>query len=162
MSDAVLVAAASRHGATLEIAEAIARGLERRGVNALAVPAEKVDDLGGYRALVLGSAVYMGHWLDAAVQLAERSSADGCPVWLFSSGPIGSSDPLPHEDAVNVAPLMERTSARGHQVFTGKIDKAQLGFRERAVVAALRVPDGDFRDWDAIDAWTGEIAQALR
>jgi hypothetical protein len=28
-------------------------------------------------------------------------------------------------------------------------------------VVALRVPDGDFRDWSAIEAWAAEIAEAL-
>jgi menaquinone-dependent protoporphyrinogen oxidase len=31
----------------------------------------------------------------------------------------------------------------------------------RAIVAALRVPVGDYRDWSAIQAWADEIADAL-
>jgi len=158
----VLVSAASRHGATREIAEAIAEGLERRGVQARAAPAEDVGELEGYDAVVLGSAVYMGHWLEPAVRLAEAlAQAGGRPVWLFSSGPIGSPDPLPHDEAVDVARLVEATSAREHRVFSGKLDRKLLKFRERAVVAALHVQEGDFRDWDAIDAWAAEIAESL-
>lgn len=158
----VLVSAASRHGATREIAEAIAMGLQRRGVQARALPPGDVGELERYDALVVGSAVYMDHWLEPAVRLAEAAAQAGRgPIWLFSSGPIGSPDSLPHDDAVDVALLLEATSAREHRVFPGRIDRRLLGFRERAVVAALHVQEGDFRDWAAIDAWAGEIAAAL-
>ena len=30
------------------------------------------------------------------------------------------------------------------------------------LMAALHVQEGDFRDWHAIDAWAGEIANALQ
>jgi ATPase subunit of ABC transporter with duplicated ATPase domains len=49
-------AAASKHGATLEIAEAIARVLAEQGVSAELVPIDEVSDLGRYDAVVLGSA----------------------------------------------------------------------------------------------------------
>jgi menaquinone-dependent protoporphyrinogen oxidase len=159
----VLVTAASRHGATHEIAEAIGRGLVQRGVTARVVPAEDVRGIEGFDAFVFGSAVYMGHWLSPVLQLIEENDlSDGRRIWLFSSGPIGSPDPMPHEEAVDVTDLMERTDAREHKDFAGKIDKHALGFRERALVAALRVPEGDFRDWDAIDAWSAEIADAIQ
>jgi len=47
-------------------------------------------------------------------------------------------------------------------VFAAKLDKSKLSFPERALVFAFRAADGDFRDWDAIAAWAGEIADALR
>lgn len=159
----ILVSAATKHGATLEIAEAIARGLERRGIAAQARDAATVQSLDGFDALVIGSAVYAGHWLGPARELVERHFPDaaGRPVWLFSSGPVGEPDPEPEGDPVDVATLVEATSARAHRVFAGRIDRGRLGFAERAIVRALRAPDGDFRDWDAIDAFAGDIAAAV-
>jgi menaquinone-dependent protoporphyrinogen oxidase len=61
----------------------------------------------------------------------------------------------------NVAELLDRTRAREHRVFAGKLDKHALGFAEKAVVLALRAPVGDFRDWAAIEAWAGTIADTL-
>jgi hypothetical protein len=43
---------------------------------------------------------------------------------------------------------MQATKARGHRVFAGKLVKKQLSFPDRAIAAALRVPEGDFRDWE--------------
>ena len=46
-------------------------------------------------------------------------------------------------------------------VAAGKLVRKQLAFPERAIVSALRVPDGDFRDSAAITEWAGAIATAL-
>lgn len=160
----VLVTAASRHGATHEIAEAIARGLASRGVDADATPAEELAALDGYDAFVIGSAVYVGRWLDAARELVEehRGTLRRSPVWLFSSGPLGPPEALkPEGDPVDVAGLMDALEANDHRVFAGRLDKKLLGFGEKAIAIAVRAPEGDFRDWDAIDAFAGEIAAHL-
>lgn len=160
----VLVSAASRHGSTREIAERIA------GVVRKALPGDAVIDVcaaaqitapTGYDAVVLGSAVYMGRWLEdarlAAVRIAARAPQS---VWLFSSGPVGEP-PKPDEDPVDVPGIVAATNARGHRLFAGRLDRHRLGFAEKAMVLALRVPDGDFRDWDTIDAWARQIAAEL-
>jgi menaquinone-dependent protoporphyrinogen oxidase len=41
------------------------------------------------------------------------------------------------------------------------LERKRLGFAERAMVRALRAPDGDDRDWDEIRAWANGIAVAL-
>ena len=82
------------------------------------------------------------------------------PVWLFSSGPVGDP-PKPEEDPVDVAEVLAATRAREHRVFAGKLVRKQLAFPERAIVSALRVPEGDFRDWAGITEWAGAIATAL-
>ena len=37
-----------------------------------------------------------------------------------------------------------------------------LGFAERAMVAAVKVPEGDFRPWVEIEAWATGIARTLQ
>jgi menaquinone-dependent protoporphyrinogen oxidase len=123
-----------------------------------------VTDLSGYDAFVLGSGVYLGQWLKAARELVGAHAAElaARPTWLFSSGPVG--DPLrPSEDStVDVEEIVERSGAREHRLFAGKLDKRRLGFRDRAVATALRAAEGDFRDWDEVDAWAARVAQALK
>jgi menaquinone-dependent protoporphyrinogen oxidase len=158
----VLVAYASKHGATAEIADALAEELTRRGVQAEAKAADDVKSLDGYDAVVLGSAVYMGQWLKAARELAEShpEALGGMPVWLFSSGPLGPPEELkPEGDPVDVADLTKKTGAVEHRVFAGKLDKKKLGFGERAMVRAVHAPEGDFRDWQAISGFAAEIAE---
>jgi menaquinone-dependent protoporphyrinogen oxidase len=159
----VLVTAASRHGSTAEMAEAVGRTLRQRGLDVDVRPAADVAAVDGYEAGVLGSAVYMGHWLEAARQLAESETRAlrGRPVWLFSSGPVGDP-PKPDEQPVDTGAAIAATGAREHRLFNGNLDPSRLGFAERAMVRAVRAQTGDFRDWAEIAAWAGEIADALR
>ena len=159
----VLVTAASKHGATGEIAQAIGDALRDQGLDATVLEPEHVDAVDDYDAVVLGSAVYAGHWLKPARKLVARCGSGLAvrPVWLFSSGPIGDP-PKPEEDPVDVAELLAATGAREHRVFAGKLVRKQLAFPERAIVSALRVPEGDFRDWAGISGWAVGIATALR
>jgi len=159
----VLVSAGSKHGATAEIAEAIGNTLAGRGFDVNVAKPEEVTDVVGYQAIVLGSAVYAGHWTDPAKDLAQRV-ADTNPkpaVWLFSSGPVGDP-PKPEEDPVDVTEVIKAISAREHRVFAGKIDRSKLSFGEKAIMIAVRAPEGDFRDWDEITTWADSIADNLQ
>lgn len=160
----VLVTAASRHGATHEIADAIAAGLARRGVGAEARHAEELAELDGYDAYVIGSAVYVGRWLAAARDLVEnhRERLVARPVWMFSSGPLGPPEALkPEGDPVDAEDMVQAAGAVAHRVFAGRLDRSLLGLGEKAVVVAVRAPEGDFRDWEAIDGYAAEIARQL-
>jgi menaquinone-dependent protoporphyrinogen oxidase len=159
----VLVSAATKYGATAEIAQAIGDVLRDRGLDSAVVPPEQVEGVDGYDAVVLGSAVYAGHWLKPARELAGRLGGELAkrPVWLFSSGPVGNP-PKPQEDPVDVAEVLAATGAREHRVLAGKLVRKQLSFPERAIVSALRVPDGDFRDWTEVRRWAAGIAEALQ
>jgi len=145
----VLVTAASKYGSTQEIAEAIGATLRERGLEAAALPADRVDGVDGYDAVVIGSGVYAGHWLGPAKDLVDRVAGQLVerPVWLFSSGPIGDP-PKPTEDPVDVAAVLRITRAKDHRVFAGKLVKRHLSFGERAIVMAVRAPEGDYRDWE--------------
>ena len=157
--------AASRHGATAEIAAELAHAIEESdagraaGLSAVPMPADQRPDPTAFDAVVVGSAVYAGLWLDPAREYAT-AHADVLrtrPVWLFSSGPIGDP-PFPADEPHEVAALTHLTGARGHMTFPGKLDKTLLGFGERAMATALRAPVGDFRDWDAVRSWGEELA----
>ena len=164
MEPKVLVTAATRHGATQEIAQAIAAGLCERSVDAEARPMDEVNSLERYDAVVLGSAVYMGRWLSEARRFAQvhASSLSSLPVWLFSSGPVGPrSRPVPPGEAADVPVLLRLTRAVGHRTFAGRLDMKQLHFTERAMARTIHAPDGDVRDWEAIDRFAGDIAEAL-
>ena len=75
---------------------------------------------------------------------------------------MGSPDPKPVGDPIGIAELVSAVRARGHRTFAGRLDRRQLGLGETLVVGAVRAPDGDFRDWDAIAAWGLEIAAELQ
>ncbi len=167
MAKRVLVAYASKYGATAQIAERIGDVLRDAGLDADVQPANRVRDLSPYAAVVLGSAVYAGSWLKPAanfLQTNEQALAER-PVWLFSSGPTGEGDPvellkgwrLPQA----LQPVANRIRPRDVAVFHGAIDMSRLSFPERLLVRGIKAAVGDFRDWDAIATWAAGIAEAL-
>ena len=109
--------------------------------------------LDGYDAVIIGSAVYMGHWLDPAKELVNRFRAALAdrPVWLFSSGRVGKpSSKLAQsmdQDPVDLPGMVEATGARDHRRFAGKLDRKHLSLPQRAALLVFRDLEGDFRDW---------------
>jgi menaquinone-dependent protoporphyrinogen oxidase len=158
----VLVAYATKHGSTEQIAETIGRELRLRGLAADVRSVEEIESVGCYESVVLGSAVYVGHWLSNARAFAREHAAELAerPTWLFSSGPVGH--PLrPTDDAVQIDDIVEATLAKEHRIFPGNLDRSRLSRCEWAVVFALRVKEGDYRNEDEVSAWARTIAASL-
>jgi menaquinone-dependent protoporphyrinogen oxidase len=162
MTAHVLIATASRHGSTLDIADEIARTLMGRGCEVVQQPAGEADGVKQFDAVIVGSAVYMGRWLPPSIAFVTRNGDELAqrPVWLFSSGPIGDP-PLPDKDPEGIDELIARCGARGHRVFPGRLDPDRLGMGERFIVGMLRAPKGDYRDFPAVGAWANEICDEI-
>ena len=72
MDKVVLVAYATKHGATKAIAEKIADELRSAGLKTDISNVKDAGDPSNYDALVLGSAVYIGGWRKEAVKFVEQ------------------------------------------------------------------------------------------
>ncbi|NJD27443.1 MAG: flavodoxin [Chloroflexi bacterium] len=158
----VLVTVASKHGGSDGIGDAIAGTLRNAGLIVDVVAPKALFDIEPYDAVVGGSAVYVGRWLEPARAFVIRHSAALLrrPVWLFSSGPLGQV-PGPVESATDVPKLLELSGAREHRIFAGRLDPSALGIGERTIVRVVKAPCGDFRNWDEIGAWAHSIAEAI-
>ena len=161
---AVLIVYASKHGSTQGIAEHIAEKLRQLGKQAVARPVDAVEDPSSYDALVIGSAIYYGSWMKEATEWVRRSRAVLVqrPVWLFSSGPLGTEVKDAEEQPKEIAEFQQAIRPRDQRIFFGALDHSHLPFAERMIVKAVRAPEGDFRDWEAIEAWAASIARDLR
>ncbi len=159
----VLVAYASKHGSTEGIAQAIADRLRELGEPVEVCSVGEVVDLAEFRAVVLGSAVYAGSWMKEAVEFVHRSAEALAerPVWLFSSGPLGTDVEDEEEQPRQLEEIAGIVGPIDHRMFFGALDRSKLGFGERMIVKAVKAPDGDFRDWDAIRDWADGIAREL-
>jgi menaquinone-dependent protoporphyrinogen oxidase len=164
----VLVTYATRSGSTTEIAEKIAEVLRSKGENVTIQPVAGVTDLNPYNAVVLGSAVYMGHWMKDAVEFLEKheDALSTRLVWIFSSGPTGPGDAVERMHGWRFPEaqqaIADRIKPLDTVLFHGNIDIGNLNFGEKIMIRALGAPTGDFRDWNAITAWAEGIAQVLR
>jgi menaquinone-dependent protoporphyrinogen oxidase len=165
----VLVAYATKHGTTAEIAASIARALRDTGVEVDLRPVEDVHGMAGYDAAIVGSAVYMGRWQRPALDLLMRFGTElrSRPTWLFSSGPIGGTvaadsvvaRAIASPDGVaapaGIDDLARRIGARGHATFPGRIGADMTGLLERWM------PRGDWRDVGAVRGWARKVGAQL-
>jgi len=170
----VLIAYTSRYGATQGIAERIAVVLRREGMEAVVQPAQHADDPVGYDAVVIGSAAYFFHWMKPSAQFVRSHSGALAkrPVWLFSSGPLGSEandaqgqDLRAITTPKEIAEFRNTIRPRDHRVFFGTMNPEKLSFTHRLVLKLpvnrdnAIFPLGDFRDWNEIEGWATAIAK---
>lgn len=170
----VLVAYASKYGATQGIAERIGDRLNASGQKADVRSVKTAVDLAGYDAFVIGSAAYIGSWLKGAAEFVRKNQAilAGKPVWLFSSGPLGTAtkdakgqDVLVSTEPKEFAEFATSIKPRGLRVFYGALDPSKLRGTHRLFnlmpAASKLLIEGDVRDWKAIDTWAESIAHEL-
>jgi menaquinone-dependent protoporphyrinogen oxidase len=163
----VLVAYASRRGSTREVAGRIAARLGAQGYGVHVDPLLGRAEVHRFEAVVLGSAVYGGHWEDEAVGFVRRNAAAlaGRPLWTFSVGWLAHHRGLLRKeswaDAKGLAELDRLLPARDHRFFAGALSPVELPVGRRTAFRLAGGRYGDFRDWAAIDAWTDDIARQL-
>jgi menaquinone-dependent protoporphyrinogen oxidase len=164
----VLVAYGSHLGSTAAIAERVGAILRDAGLTVSVQPAGGAGPVEDYGACIVAGGTYAGHWHPDAVAFVRRHAERlaTCPTWFFSSGPLGATGGAadPH-DPVEMAELASLVHARSHAIFAGAHDRSavessELGRIEK-FVAKRFIPDGDWRDWNAIEAWARAIAHEL-
>lgn len=169
MKTRVLVAYASVCGSTAEVAEEAAHVLEEQGADVLVCDVDDVTTLDGYGAVVLGTAIRMGRPVKPMRLFLKRHAHEivRLPNAVFSVGatPKDRTPDAIAEAARFVAPMVAEVAPVSVALFAGKLDPTTLPFPWRALVrradSGARLRAGDWRDWEAIDAWVREIASQL-
>jgi menaquinone-dependent protoporphyrinogen oxidase len=158
----ILVVYATKYGSTREVAESVAAGLAEHGLQTEFCEAKAAATLEGYDAVVLGSGIYVGRLHKDAQRFLRRHRATlaELPFFVFGMGPGDLEPEHVEESRAQVGKSLEQVpelQPRSVAIFGGVVDPAKLPFPLRRVVPAM-----DARDWDAIHAWTGEVAAAVR
>ena len=149
----VLVAYASKHGSTQEVAEAIAATIQGHDVDVDIRPAPTVGrSIGDPELVVLGAPLYSGRWHRDAHRFLKRHRSElmSVPVAVFGMGP---RDP----------------SEEAWQRARGQLDRAlaKRGWLRPVAVAVFGgvdpteregKPKRDLRNWDEIRAWALQVA----
>jgi menaquinone-dependent protoporphyrinogen oxidase len=158
----VLVVYGSARGGTEGLAEMVGAELRSAGLDADVVAANKVHSLAGYDAVIVGGALYAFRWHRAARRFAKRQSGQlrRLPTYFFSSGPLDDSALSKEIPPVKgVKALMQRTGARGHVTFGGRLSPDAKGFPASAMA---KKQAGDWRDRDHVRRWTQGVAEQIR
>jgi menaquinone-dependent protoporphyrinogen oxidase len=157
MTPTVLVAYATKHGSTREVAEAVAKRLNSYGIATFVRPAAQVTELEGYESVVLGSAIYMGRLHPDARDFMRRhrSGLAARSFAVFAMGPrtLSDEDVARAHNQLGAALVKESTlHPCTATIFGGVFDPADHRFPFNRIEAS------DARDWNAIRAWADEVA----
>lgn len=160
----ILVAYATHSGATRTLADAIVAQLRKMGIAGEAVDVRDDPDPSGHDAVILGSGIRMDSLEKSAVTWASRHRRQlaSMPVAVFScSG--SASDPAKAGRQQGMDSFVADCGFDPVAVrnFPGWVILEKLPLHEKALMKAMRVPRGDFRDLEAVAAWTREILPAL-
>jgi menaquinone-dependent protoporphyrinogen oxidase len=165
MENKILVAYASTHGSTQEVAEIIAATLREHGLTVDLQPARIVRTLADYRAVVLGAPLYMFHLHKDALHFLSRYRGPltaGLPLAIFAGGPFAKGD---ENEWQEVRRQLDQELAKvawlkpaAVEVIGGRFDPDKLHFPWNLIPALKRMPASDLRDWTAIRAWANSLA----
>jgi menaquinone-dependent protoporphyrinogen oxidase len=165
----VLIAYGSHLGATAGIAEEIADTLRREtGASVTVEPAILGEPIDAYDAVIVGGGTYGGRWHPDSVTFVRRHAVAlaNRRVWFFSDGPLGPTATVRPKPPIEIKELIELVNPREHVIFAGAHDRSEIDDSEltrfEKFVAKRFVPEGDWRDWAAIEAWARGIARDLQ
>ncbi len=165
----VLVAYASTHGSTQEVAEVVTTTLRDHGLAVDLKRARDVRALDGYRAVVLGAPLYMFRLHGDALRFLSRHQQalkGDLPIAIFAGGPFGEGA---GEAWQEVRQHLDRELAKfpwlrpvSVEVIGGRFDPARLRLPWSLIPGLRRMPPSDLRDWEAIRGWARSLAASMQ
>ncbi len=166
MDGRVLIAYASKAGSTAEVAAFVGRRLSGLGPAVDVRRAADVGELEGYDAVIVGSAIRAGQWLPEARAfvekhkgaLAHRRTAFFTLCMTLSHDTPGNREKV----AAYLKPVRAILEPQQAAFFAGRMEYRKLALGPRWIVKAMKVPEGDFRDWNAIGAWADQLSTETR
>jgi menaquinone-dependent protoporphyrinogen oxidase len=160
-----LVVYGTKSGCTAGIAERIGEDLATHGATVEVVSADKAGNPTDYDAVVVGSGVRAGQWHAAAKSWVEANAAalKSKPVAFFTCCLTAREPDKQAEVRAYTDPVIAATGIQPIDIglFAGWFESKEFGFAERSILKLMKTPEGDFRDWAAIDAWTDAVAPEL-
>ncbi len=174
MPNRILVAYASRQGATAEVAEAIGAAIAESGAQVDVRPMREVRDLSPYQAVVAGSAIQHCKFLPEAIDFIRAHQAElnqkrfaaflvCITLAMRNQDDLEKARPGISEWFAPVRALVKPVS-EGEFAGTlylnkipGLIDRMGFGVSVKAGVWS----EGDHRDWQAIHDWGASLPAQL-
>ncbi len=115
--------------------------------------------------MILGSGIRRGTLLPDATKFVEknREALSQVPVAYFAvCGRMKDCTQENHSTVeANLEPVREILEPVDIGLFAGVIDYSKLSFTARTMSKAMKVSEGDFRDWEAIRAWARQLHNRL-
>jgi menaquinone-dependent protoporphyrinogen oxidase len=163
MSQKILVTYASRGGSTQGVAHTIGAELVKLGADLDMRYLLDVKDLKPYDVIIVGAPIRMGHWLPEAhhfisihQQLLQQKK-----LALFVVSMTMHEDTSANRQKVldMLQPTLALVKPMDVGLFAGAVKPAKLTFFWRVLIKLMRVPEGDFRNYETIRNWAKALFQ---
>jgi len=169
MKDRVLVAYATKFGSTREVAQRIGKLIELHSIAADVTNVNLVKDISKYSGVILGTAIRMGKPISEAVTFTRKfkDELNEKPVACFSVGLYMKEDTEENRDKARkcLLPILELLKNPVNVgLFGGKVDYSKMPLLLRWTFSkdkSGQLTEGDWRNWDTIEAWVDEIVPLL-
>lgn len=156
----ILVAYATRSGATREIAEFVAQAIRQQGYTAEIQPVEAVADVAAYDAIILGSALYFQRLMPTMLRFITQHgpALAARPVALFSVGAEVRTGTDKSRAAAERWVRGSLSSLPGFQPlaiehFAGAVELRRLSLLWKILVIITFGQRGDWRNFPAVQRW---------
>lgn len=161
-----LVVYGTKTGCTQGIAERIGATLAARGSAVDVVAASDKPDPAGYDAVIVGSGVRVGSWHGSVKEWVAANAAllRQVPTAFFTACLTMAAEPAKADEVrAYTNPLAEETGLEPVDIglFAGMNEPKRFSLPERLVMKAMKAPQGDFRDFEAVSAWADLVAGKL-
>lgn len=167
MSMKILVGFASRYGSTEDTAHMIAETLRNESFEVDALKIKEVKSLTDYQAIILGAPLFMFHWHKDVLKFLSTHQEILMDkfIAIFALGP--THDPYDEQEWRDSWSQLNNELASFSwlkpvevEMFGGKYDPAYLKFPLKMM--AGKTPASDIRDFEAVKAWAGKLAEKLK
>jgi len=165
----ILVTYASASGSTVGVADSIGKKIAESGNIVDVRPVKDVKDLAAYRAVIIGSAIQGGVWLPEAVKFVEdhKETLKKLPTAYFLVCLMALKDD--EQSRTFVGDYLKDVRAKVTPVSEGRFPGAYLpekyDFWTRVSMkffaAYLKIKPGDYRNWEAVNAWAAKTQPLL-
>ncbi len=164
MASRILVAYTTKKGSTAEIAQAVGKDLKSAGYDVGVHEMAAVQSVEGYDAIVLGAPFYMhsAYGIEKFVKKFCRDTISK-PVAVFGVGmaPVSNKPGEVDEEMKILNKSVASCRPVSVVLFAGKVDPSKFNFIVRKMIEADKTVVGDFRNWDAIAAWTRDLPEKM-
>jgi len=161
----VLITYATKAGSTFGVAEKIADTLRSEGLSVTLRQINDVIDPSQFDAVIIGSAIRGGKWLPAASNFVEKHVSrlvDRPVVYFTVCLTLHEDTPANREEVYAYTdPVRQVLTPQAEGLFAGVMDYKVLSLPIRLLVRSMKAPEGDYRDWDSIEAWAQRLVPVL-
>ncbi len=165
MKGKILVAYATRSGSTAGVAAAVAKALSGTGLEVDLCAIDEVRDISIYGAAVIGAPIHVGRWVSEARYFLDANAAElrYIPVACFATcmSIVRKAGPDGKPPQVWLRAVKRVVEPVDSAVFSGAFDRSKEAWHWRVLTKLVGVPQGDFRDYDKINAWAARVGGLL-